>query len=222
MFSAVNQVLEDHSTLFASSGVLTLTHQVFKGQLGELEGHRQVQEEAISGLTLEKEQLRIDLNQLVQRVTAALAAFATATKDANLRKKVKYSPSYLNKVSDPELFDIAVVIYNLAVPVVAELEPYFVTQAELDELQQKTAAFKLAIPQNRVAAGTRKASTTNIGALIAETSRLLREEIDTLMLPFQFMHPDFYAKYKNARIIVDYTGRRTSQEETPDPAPAMD
>jgi len=218
MFGAVNQVLEDHSALFASSAVLTQTHQLFKEQLTGLEGHRQVQEEAISGLTLEKDQLRYDLNQLVQRVTAALAAYATATKDVNLRKKVKYTPSYLNKVSDPELYDISVVIYNLAVPVVAGLEPYFITQAELDAMQQKIAGFKLAIPQNRVATGARKASTTNIGALIAETSRLLRDEIDTLMLPFQFMQPDFYAKYKNARIIVDYTGRRTSTEETPEPA----
>jgi hypothetical protein len=45
--------------------------------------------------------------------------------------------------------------------------------------------------------------------------QLLKEEVDVLMLPFQFTQPDFYNAYKNARIIVDYTGRgKTNVGET--------
>lgn len=78
------------------------------------------------------------------------------------------------------------------------------------------------IPQNRVATSTRKASTATIDALIHEANRLLKDEIDALMMPFQFVHPDFFQQYKNARMIVDYTGRKAAAEDTPDPAPAVD
>jgi hypothetical protein len=41
---------------------------------------------------------------------------------------------------------------------------------------------------------------------------MLREEMDVLMLLFEETQPDFYKAYKNARIIVDYSGRGPSTD----------
>nr|WP_319512540.1 hypothetical protein [uncultured Draconibacterium sp.] len=207
MFAASSMVLSNHSTLFASSEVLNQKLQTFGGILTQLEGYRQVQEQNTSGLTLSKENLRGDVENLSLRVSVALIAYATATGDANLKRMAKYTPSKLAKVSDVVLCDIAENMITMATPIVAALEIYFVTQAELDTLHQKTLDFKAAIPQNRVATSSRKASTATIDQLIRDANNILKNEIDPLVQPFQFINPDFYQQYKNARIIIDYTGR---------------
>ena len=38
-----------------------------------------------------------------------------------------------------------------------------------------------------------------------------------LVAPFQFSQPDFYSQYKNARQIVDYTGRGQQKPEVEEP-----
>lgn len=206
MFGATNAVLISNSSLYASLEVLILKQQKLAANLGELESYRQVQEQNTSGLTLSKENLREDVENLVLRISVSLVAHATATDAINLKRMAKYTPSKLAKVSDVVLCDIAANMIRMATPVLAELEVYFVTQAELDALQQKTADFKISIT-NRVASSSRKASTATIDRLIRETNNILRDEIDPLSQPFQFINPDFYRQYKNARIIIDYTGR---------------
>jgi hypothetical protein len=43
---------------------------------------------------------------------------------------------------------------------------------------------------------------------------LLKNEPDVLLMPFQFTQPDFYKAYKNARSIIDYSGRGKVEQET--------
>jgi len=33
-----------------------------------------------------------------------------------------------------------------------------------------------------------------------------------MIQPFQFIQPDFYRQYKNARIIIDYTGHSSGAD----------
>lgn len=62
--------------------------------------------------------------------------------------------------------------------------------------------------------GTSKLSTKHILETFAAIDKLLKEEIDLLISPYQFMHEDFYNEYKNARIIIDYAGgaKATTEE----------
>lgn len=217
MFSTTYTVLSNYSSLFEGSAVLQSKISLLGDNMTDLEKERQQQELATSGLTLSKDNLRSELEILILRISAALVAFATGVSDANLKKKARYTPSRLRRASDLELCDIAVNMLKLATPLIAELGVYFITQEELDLTDLKVTGFKEAIPQNRVATGTRKASTANINDLIRKTNRLLKEEIDALIQPFQFIQPEFYQQYKNARIIVDYTGRGKTpkpEEET--------
>jgi len=45
--------------------------------------------------------------------------------------------------------------------------------------------------------------------------KLLKDELDALVDPFQFSQPDFFNSYKNARNIVDYSGRGKAAPVTP-------
>jgi hypothetical protein len=75
--------------------------------------------------------------------------------------------------------------------------------------------FKASIPQKRVATGTSKVSTGNINETFKTIDALLKDEMDVLLMPFQFTQPDFYNEYLSTRSIVDTGGNRKKTEETP-------
>ncbi|MHB9143441.1 MAG: hypothetical protein ACYC25_16345, partial [Paludibacter sp.] len=94
-------------------------------------------------------------------------------------------------------------------------------QAQLYELKTSAEALKAAIPQNRVATVGKKNSTSKLARLYREIDSHLKDKLDVYMEAYQYTHPDFYAEYKNARFIVDYSGRGKSNGngnvDTPSP-----
>ena len=154
-----------------------------------------------------KSEARSALNWLILQFSSALMAYATEVDDLELKVKAKYVPSERDVIADSNVYDIGSLLYNLAVPVKAELEKYFVDDAKFKEMESLLVGFKSAIPKGRVAKSVSKTSTGNIGQIFKMLDRLLKEKIDSLMNPFQFTKPDFYNAYKNARKVVGYTGR---------------
>lgn len=217
MYLATSQVLETNQASYAGIEELVAAAVRLKSYLTLIEENRQVQELNQTGFTNNKLLLKEQLTTTLLKVIAALAAHATATKDTVMLSRVNYRPSALQK-PDPVLADIARLIHSEAVKVEALLVKYFVTVADLAELERLTQQFKEAIPQKRVATNISKVSTKNIAGVFAETDKLLKSEIDLLMMPFQFTQPDFYNAYKNARIIVNYSGRGKTPEQPVPPA----
>ena len=114
------------------------------------------------------------------------------------------------------MYDIGILVVKLATPILPELSKYFVSDEKVAELNTLLAGFKSSIPQKRVATSVAKVSTVNIGQTIVSLSNLLKEEIDVLMQLFEESQPDFYKAYKNARIIVDYSGGSSTSSDTVD------
>ena len=216
MFETVDSVLDKNSSLFASIAELVSAHRRFKeGKILILQ-YRQVQEAETSGLTTSKEIVKADFINSILKFSAALRAYATSTKNEDLKAKAHYVSSELKKVADPILFDIGTLLFGLADPIKTELTKYSVGEEEIAELEALLPAFKLAYPQQRVATTESKMSTGNIDKVFKSTMKLLKEVIDELMLPFQFSQPDFYNTYKNARLIVNYSGRGKGKPDKPD------
>lgn len=214
MYFATDLVLDNHLETISPFPELSNAHQRLKESLDMIEQYRQVQEVDSSGLTINKTKLRVDLSQLIHQFSSALMAYGTITKDADLKTKASYNHTKLMRSPDPILYDIGLLLFNLATPIKTELERFFITQAEFDAIALLLNRFKEAIPQKRIATSTSKVSTANIRETFAEIDRLLKEELDVLMLIFQFTQADFYNEYKSARIIVDYSGgaSKTSEE----------
>lgn len=207
MYHASTQVLDNNLPLFEKMVELAAAHQQLKEKMDQIDRHRQVQEVRNTGLTRTKETLREELTTLLLRVSAALTARAAATGDQVLQAKAAYSNSDLSKTSDRILCDIAVLINSLAVVSVEVLPTYFVGQDELARFDKLTNEFKAVLPLRRAASSVSKVSTSNIGEVFHEIDALLRNKLDLLLKPFRFTQPDFYQAYKNARALVNYTGR---------------
>ena len=95
----------------------------------------------------------------------------------------------------------------MAVALKDEMTRYFIGDAEMKGMEQLLDEFALAIPKKRVATSLSKTSTDNIEGTFTAQEKLLKDQIDVLMLLFQDSNPDFYSAYKNARATVNYTGR---------------
>ncbi|MEK7719031.1 MAG: hypothetical protein AAB347_05390, partial [Bacteroidota bacterium] len=94
-----------------------------------------------------------------------------------------------------------------ALPLKTDLAKYFISEAEFLKMDRLLSEFKLAIPKRRVSLNISKVSTGNIDGVFKAQDKLLKDQIDALVQPFQFSQPDFFNAYKNARNIVDYSGR---------------
>ena len=211
MYQAVNKVLDANRTLYSGIEELVGVHDRLKENLALIESFRQVQEANQTGLTNNKALLKERLTTQMLKVVAALTAHATAAKDTVLLAKVSYRPSALRK-PDPLLVDVAKLILNEAKIQGNVLGKYFVSAEELAELENLIALFREAIPQKRVASNMSKVSTLNIAGVFSSVDKLLKTEADIFMMPFRFTQPDFYNMYKNARLIVNYTGKRKMQD----------
>jgi hypothetical protein len=147
-----------------------------------------------------------------------LLAHATIVKDNELKAKAMYKNSDLIHAPDPILYDIGLLLLNLARPLQNEIQRFSLSQQEFDDLEQNLNLFKLSIPQKRVATGTSKVSTKNIDLMFKTIDELLKNKIDILMLHFQFSNLDFYNEYKSARSIVGYNGGGKGGTNTEEPA----
>jgi hypothetical protein len=215
MYEAVNLVLDTHSAEVGTKGDLYDALQLLKAGQKSISQNRQVQEADSSGLTKNKSNLREELTRLCLLFAAALKAHATSSKNAELKKMADYKPSDLKTASDNVLFDIGVLLNGLAQPLRKELTQYFVSDAEFKGMERTLADFKVAIPKRRLSINLSKVSTGNIEGVFKTQDKLLKEQVDALMEPFQFSKPDFYHAYKNARSIVDYSGRSKAVPVTP-------
>ncbi len=216
MYGATILVLDNNLALFEAMPELAAAHQQLKEKMALIDQQRQIQEVDYTGLTRNKSLLREELTTLILRFSAALTAYAATKNDVVLKTKVNYTLSDLKKSSDRILGDIAVMINGLATPVVAELQKYFVGPDEVKKFEGLTNEFKSAIPLKRVATNVTKVSTGNISEVYDDIDSFLKNKVDLLLKPFQFSQPDFFNAYKNARIIVDYTGRGKAVPAAPD------
>jgi len=207
MFDATTKLLDNNQSLFANMAQLAAAHQELKVKVSLIDQHRQIQVVKNSGLTRNKVTLREELTTLLLRISSALTAHATATNDQVLQARVAYSLSELKKSSDRIVGDIAVQVNGLAATAGAALQTWFVGPEELAQFDRLTNEFKSVLPLRRVATTVSKASTSDISEVFHEIDVLLKTKLDLLIKPFKFTEPTFYKEYRNARALVNYTGR---------------
>ena len=215
MFDAVELVFDNHSDLIIRFPELLAALEKFKNGKILIDQNRQVQEVNAAGLTINKVKLREELIHEVLHISAALRAYATSAVDLKLKTLADYSETDLKRKSDKILCDIGDLLMNQALPIKTELEKYAVDDDKLDKIKSLLVQFKAAMPQKRGADNISKVSTGNIADVFKSQIKLLKEEIDVHMRPFEFTHPDFFNTYKNSRNIVNYKGGGKSAPKEP-------
>ena len=219
MARAVAGILSgNETTVNATPGLSAATSEL--GMLiGETESHSQGQMNTGTELTQQKNAARAALETGTLKLCAALAAYATASADPNvktLKGKYQVANSEVKKMRDMPLFNYAYTVYGDAQPFATLLEP-FVSAAEVAELKTLANNFNALMPLKRTQLSLSALSTQNLEEAIARIDNLLKDTLDVLVKPWEYKNPDFYKAYTNARVLVDAPSRKSNGTATEPP-----
>ena len=183
----------------------------------ETEFHSGGQMNTGTELTARKNEARIALTPLLLKVCAAVAAHATVSADPAvklLKAKYKVADTDITKLRDMPLFTYANMVFADASPIAALLAP-FATEEDVAGLKVLAGNFNAMLPQKRTQQSKSSLSTKNLEDAIARIDVLLDDTIDVLVKPWEFIQPDFFNAYTNARIIVDAASRKSTTPTEP-------
>jgi hypothetical protein len=156
---------------------------------------------------------RDELNDILDKVIAALGAEAVATQNNELRLSVNTNKSDIKRLREADYKIRVDWVYATALPQAKKKKKWGVTAAEIEMLNTKAASFagRSTVMRNKTA--VTKQASAEIKEKIAALSTYLRNDADTLMAPFATLNPTLYGQYKNARKIVEKAATQTKKPD---------
>jgi len=211
MYIAVSSVMDGFNAVWAGTPAYVTAAGAYNGKLDEIRATRLVQEGDTTGVAADKAQAREAAVAGAIMIAAAVQAYASVEGNNTLGGLVDYSASDLRRSRDTVLSDRLDVIHDAANDNLAALTDYGVVGADLTAFEALIAAYNDQVQDPRTAIGGRAAATAHLVDLFTETDDILKNRLDNLTELYRATGPEFYAKYGNARKIIDL-GRRSSGE----------
>jgi len=215
MAKAVSGIFSGFEEIVNKTPGLNAAHIELDHLIGETERHSQAQKNVGTELTQKKNELRGALEERTIRICAALAAYATASTDPELKSfKMKYeiSDTEVSRKRDMQLFTFAYLVYSDAHLHETLLEP-FASADEVAELKELADDFNAALPMKRTQLSKSSLSTQNLEEAIGKIDLLFNETTDVLVKPWERKASDFFRSYKNARLVVEAATRKTKKTD---------
>lgn len=164
----------------------------------------------------------IALDEAVQtalKLSGIALSYAEENKLPLLANRVRLRPSAFNVVRPLQRVQLAQMVHDTLAPIVAQLADHGVTPAVLEAFQQQIDEAAAALPAPRDARVQRRAATEELREALRRVNSVLENHFDPLLLPLKRTHPEFYRRYRAARMIVNYPTRGVAGAE-PAEAPA--
>lgn len=193
---------------FAESvGTYEALHEAIKTSMGK-------QLAPTTGTTESKETLRTQLEDELMDVADPLASFAHKTKNHDLAAQVECTLASVAKLDSVRATDLAKRVLKLGQTHATELVKFGLGPQDLAELENTIVKYEEVDTKPREAVAGRAAQTKALPALVRAATETLRNDLDRQMTRFRRRQPEFYAAYRNARVIVDSgmnTGARSAE-----------
>ena len=206
MDKTVEVTCVEHTATWTPITAFGAAFVLFQGKIVDIE-HLHVKQEAdLKGITENKNNKESALINSSLIVAKPMIAFANVTDNPQLRQEIDYSEDALKRSSDADLEARCTIIKERAATHAAALVTYGVTAPMIASLGTALTDYHAVISGPRSAEAVKKQQTEEIEILFKETDKILKGQLDQLIVLFESSAPDFYGEYKNARIIVDLGG----------------
>jgi hypothetical protein len=203
MYKAAEDICVSNSALWATLTAFGNAFSLYQAKIDEIENLHTKQQTDIKGITENKNNKISELISTALSISKPMIAFANVTNNPQLRQEINYSENKLKRSSDSDLEARCTIIKERANVHIAALADYGVTPPMLAALGTALSNFKAVISGPRTALSLKKQHTAEIQILFKATDKILKGQLDQLMVLFQKTAPEFYGAYKNARIIID-------------------
>jgi len=161
----------------------------------------------VSGTTLAKKDLRINVENLAADSARKAMAFATVTKNQILFQEINYSLSDLQRMPDTVLAETTTIIHDRIEVNLPAMIGYQVSTASQQELLQANNAYKASLSTPRIIKVSQKVATAKLVELF-KTGDAVLKEMDAVVEIIRSTDADIYLGYKSARRVIE-TGTGT-------------
>lgn len=222
-YQATNLVLTDPIFQLIWSGLPAFARgqASLAGSLNVLAALAQAQGNPLTGITLDKDRLKLSLISRILIVAGAAGSFAFEAGNQTAAAKFDVKEGALKNMRESLLDDAAQVIHDEAEKLVtanpAKMLEFNLTPAMLTDLQSAITAYSETLGTPRAAISGRTGITAAIAAEIERADANLENILDRLILQFAAANPEFTTAYASARKIVNAGGGHATP---PAPAPA--
>ena len=204
MYKVVHSVCSETSAITSSIPLFTQFLTDLESTIAELENLTMIHSVRNTGITKQNIQLRKQLMDTVDRIGGLIFAFAVYSNNHHLSEKSNFNLSMLMVMAQADLVSIASQLLNEAKNLGDDLEIIGLKPSDLDEFEKQLARYSVAYIRPRERIVSRKVTTEKIRDEFLIADSLLKKQIDKLMLSFKNTHPEFYYRYRSARIIVNH------------------
>jgi len=210
MYYSLREVLDENKNQWNNFTSLKIAAEVFDKSIEEIEELAKVQANKSNGITWNKNVSLKSLKEKVTEVSSYLAAYAANKHDEALYERVHITNSVLSNSRESDLVVISEVLHKEATMLLTEMKDYNLKQKDLDDLHKRIQSFRdlIAAPRNYI--GVRSSATKRLKFVFSETNKLLRREMDKLMV--RYKGTGFYDAYFHARDIIKYGYRKAKEE----------
>ena len=153
----------------------------------------------IGGKTVIKKDLRKKMSELSAQIGAIIAGYAFNVKNEDLKKVVDFPISVYNKKRDEEVAFLCKNVLAKANENIANLADYGITQAMVEQLDTYINSYTSSTKKNELDVEERVGYTKEIRELIAQLRDEIENNLDKVMMIFQFSNPSEYQLYMQAR-----------------------
>ena len=153
----------------------------------------------IGGKTVIKKDLRKKMSELSAQIGAIIAGYAFNVKNEDLKKVVDFPISVYNKKRDEEVAFLCKNVLAKANENIANLADYGITQAMVEQLDTYINSYTSSTKKNELDVEERVGYTKEVRELIAQLRDEIENNLDKVMMIFQFSNPSEYQLYMQAR-----------------------
>lgn len=211
-FYTANQVLID--VVPARAAVFAELAQYIQSINTEIAG----QSTNTTGVKLDKDAARDMLNTITMELISPAKAWAVFENNNTLTAEFDYSLSDIQAIKDDTMQGFCTHRLQLINNNIAAMADFGIDPASLVSWQAAIGAYTAILESPREAINRRHLKTKHLKVLFQETSALLHNQIDPLMVPFKSVEPEVFYGYKQARMIIDRGGRAPNPNPKPDTA----
>lgn len=213
MMESVTELLDNNISLINDKPAIVNILAILKENIVNIKQLKQKQAVSTKADFAIKEYRREDMIANLLVVKAGVAAVATEKNDVKLKTVTAVTDSAINNMRESSLVQTGHDIYEAAMPIAPELLGWKVTQQEIDDLGASTDSYLDQNPTIRNIRAKSTQATAEMKLKLDESYSLIKNGLDTLIVPFKKINPTFYGEYMNTRIIISHAATHPKPEE---------
>lgn len=174
---------------------------VLRDIVAEIKTTGEKQKTGLTGIAVDKKQLRIRLINLGSDSARKLTSYAKLKNQHTLLGVIDFTISDFNRFSDLELRDNCQIVYDAAQGILPELGSYFINEETQSDLQVAIADFNGSMNAPRLGTTTKSQLTKQLVVLFKRAEVAVANMNASVEL-IRTSNPDFYNGYQTAGKVI--------------------